>query len=410
VAAAGRSSQSALHDKAERFAGGAIGEQESELSTQLARGFDERKYKLFAILFLFLLSNKCRLQFFLFNHPAGYEFYILTGKSMVPKKPLTAQTQQNTGYVYALINTAMPGLVKVGRTQRNPQERAQELSGATGVATPFILLYYVYLSDCQMGERIAHERLSSSGRRENDGREFFRIDNKAVVNLLISLPGQLAGDGDGSENSFIECKNIEDFSFDEHIALIRKEALNLQYGINGFPYEPDLAIEKFQQIVNFGDMLALTDIAECHSQIADDRLENISRPKKYKPYFKDTKQAALLAVKYDESANSILAKVAYYERNIKSFQVYKSLFYYSLIEDYEVYCNYIEDLSDALHRMQKKSKLCAEDIFSIVLQEYSLTAEVEPHSIYEYFKTEVLEELSTSAYEIAKKIKLAIYQ
>ena len=40
------------------------------------------------------------------------------------------------GFVYALINPSMEGLVKVGKTKRDPKGRANELSGATGV-TPF---------------------------------------------------------------------------------------------------------------------------------------------------------------------------------------------------------------------------------------------------------------------------------
>src|SRR6185369_11781349 len=37
------------------------------------------------------------------------------------------------GFVYALINPSMTGLVKVGRTERDPTGRAHELSSATGV-------------------------------------------------------------------------------------------------------------------------------------------------------------------------------------------------------------------------------------------------------------------------------------
>lgn len=39
----------------------------------------------------------------------------------------------DTGLVYVLINPSMEGLIKVGKTTRNPKERADELSKVTGV-------------------------------------------------------------------------------------------------------------------------------------------------------------------------------------------------------------------------------------------------------------------------------------
>ncbi len=43
------------------------------------------------------------------------------------------------GYVYVLMNSSMRGLVKIGKTEREPEERAKELSASTGVPTPFMV-------------------------------------------------------------------------------------------------------------------------------------------------------------------------------------------------------------------------------------------------------------------------------
>lgn len=43
------------------------------------------------------------------------------------------------GHVYILINANMPGLLKIGMTERTPEERARELSAGTGVSSPFIV-------------------------------------------------------------------------------------------------------------------------------------------------------------------------------------------------------------------------------------------------------------------------------
>jgi len=39
-------------------------------------------------------------------------------------------------YVYVLVNKSMPDMVKIGMTIREVEERAKEISGATGVPTP----------------------------------------------------------------------------------------------------------------------------------------------------------------------------------------------------------------------------------------------------------------------------------
>ena len=49
------------------------------------------------------------------------------------------------GYVYALINSSLIGLVKVGKTIKDPEIRAKEISSDTGVPTPFIVAFKVFV-------------------------------------------------------------------------------------------------------------------------------------------------------------------------------------------------------------------------------------------------------------------------
>jgi hypothetical protein len=75
----------------------------------------------------------------------------------------------------------MPGLVKVGKTTRSPEERAKELSSATGLPTPFIVVYEQYFQDCDLAEAFVHTYLAESGHRVADNREFFNAAPNAVV-------------------------------------------------------------------------------------------------------------------------------------------------------------------------------------------------------------------------------------
>lgn len=60
------------------------------------------------------------------------------------------------GYIYVLINPSMDGLVKIGKTTRDPSGRAKELSGATGVPSPFLLAYETLIGDCSAAEEFVY--------------------------------------------------------------------------------------------------------------------------------------------------------------------------------------------------------------------------------------------------------------
>jgi DNA segregation ATPase FtsK/SpoIIIE-like protein len=96
-------------------------------------------------------------------------------------------TDQLPGYVYALINPAMPGLVKVGRTARDPQGRVNELSAPTGVPTPFELVFDILVADAAATEARLHESLTRSGYRVAENREFFQAPIYEVIRLMLQL-------------------------------------------------------------------------------------------------------------------------------------------------------------------------------------------------------------------------------
>lgn len=81
-------------------------------------------------------------------------------------------TRSRAGFVYVLSNEAMPGIVKIGMTQRDPSIRLREINSATGVL-PFKLEAAVTTRNAKWTEKAVHQRLAHL--RVNDGREFFRI-------------------------------------------------------------------------------------------------------------------------------------------------------------------------------------------------------------------------------------------
>ncbi|MCQ2075122.1 MAG: GIY-YIG nuclease family protein [Bacteroidaceae bacterium] len=91
------------------------------------------------------------------------------------------------GIVYLLTNTAMPGLVKIGMTERDSMDsRLRELY-STGVPVPFECQYAckVKKCDCAKIERALHTAFAPQ--RINANREFFRIQveqAKAILELF----------------------------------------------------------------------------------------------------------------------------------------------------------------------------------------------------------------------------------
>ena len=91
----------------------------------------------------------------------------------------------DNGYVYVLMNPSMKGLVKIGKSTRSSQQRADELSSTTGVPTPFSVVYDYYFENCTKAEQYIHTYLEEKGFRVSEKREFFEIPVKDAVDAVL---------------------------------------------------------------------------------------------------------------------------------------------------------------------------------------------------------------------------------
>ena len=97
------------------------------------------------------------------------------------------------GIIYFLVNPAMPGLVKIGRTAGTVESRLQQLS-STSVPQPFQALATFYVYDSEACEREVH--LALRDHRPNANREFFEGSTSnllqcalPVISSYLSPPG-----------------------------------------------------------------------------------------------------------------------------------------------------------------------------------------------------------------------------
>ena len=90
-------------------------------------------------------------------------------------------------WVYILSNPTQPGLLKIGYTKKLPEERAKQISSATGVALPYKVEWAYQCFNGEMVEREVHHKLKAQ--RVNSSKEFFQIsleEAKETINLIGS--------------------------------------------------------------------------------------------------------------------------------------------------------------------------------------------------------------------------------
>ena len=88
-------------------------------------------------------------------------------------------------YVYVLVNKSVPNMIKIGMTTNTPTQRANEISRATGVATPWIPIfeYRCYRSDLLEAE--VHDYFATH--RVNHKREMFEVDSHTAQRVIEEL-------------------------------------------------------------------------------------------------------------------------------------------------------------------------------------------------------------------------------
>lgn len=87
------------------------------------------------------------------------------------------------GYVYVLINPSIQGMLKIGMTHRDVNERIREISSATGVVMPFICIYKEHFNNCILAEKKIHELLRKY--RVCNNREFFKVEPEIAIKTII---------------------------------------------------------------------------------------------------------------------------------------------------------------------------------------------------------------------------------
>lgn len=183
---------------------------------------------------------------------------------------------RDAGFLYVLANSAMQGMVKVGKTTRSPAERAAELSAATGLPTPFIVVYEQLFEDCTEAETFVHTLLASKGFRVADNREFFSAPVNEVVRAIALAPGAIEECGtqeDGEDADLIQTAptggalaNLKSpvTSSPEPWRAVYEEAENNYYGHGDYLEDHEEALRLYKQAAILGCLDAYLRLGHMH--------------------------------------------------------------------------------------------------------------------------------------------------
>jgi hypothetical protein len=159
------------------------------------------------------------------------------------------------GYVYVMVNSSLPGLVKIGKTTRSVSERVVELSAATGVPTPFIVAFEQAFEDCDAAEDFIHATLEQRGLRAAANREFFRATPGDAIRVVMTAPNSISPDELGAIGAF---EQPESASPAEGLWV---EGACYEYGLDGHLQDYRKAFSLYTQAARLGSAKAYDSLA-----------------------------------------------------------------------------------------------------------------------------------------------------
>jgi hypothetical protein len=97
------------------------------------------------------------------------------------------------GYLYCFSNESMPGILKIGMTNRTPHVRLNEANSSDTWRPPTLykIEFAKKVKDPKQKETILHKLLSQYSERINPKREFFRISQEEVRTFFELIDGEL---------------------------------------------------------------------------------------------------------------------------------------------------------------------------------------------------------------------------
>ncbi len=121
------------------------------------------------------------------------------------------------------------GLIKIGQTKQDPEERRKELSSSTSSPKPFVIEYQALVEDYEKAERKVHNYLDEF--RDNKNREYFNCGIAAAIVAIRDYATVIHEDVYGTtpeEIKRIETKKASEVAERERLEVISKDIWNIK--------------------------------------------------------------------------------------------------------------------------------------------------------------------------------------
>jgi hypothetical protein len=103
------------------------------------------------------------------------------------KKYGSKKSEFTTGHIYILQNTSVPGVYKIGFTERSVADRVNEINSATGVISPWQIRDFWFTQNPYLVEQEIHRRLEEY--RVEDNREGFAVNFMVAHDVIFEVLG-----------------------------------------------------------------------------------------------------------------------------------------------------------------------------------------------------------------------------
>ncbi|MDN5044903.1 GIY-YIG nuclease family protein [Aliarcobacter butzleri] len=227
----------------------------------------------------------------------------------------------DNGYIYVLMNPSIKDMVKIGKTTRIPEERAKEISSATGVPTPFVVAYDAYFESCTKAEKFVHTYLEHQGYRVSSNREFFEIPIPDAINAVLEAKSHFGEFNKPNSDENINTFENSNLSFEELENLANKYMTGID---DNYIEDEKKAVEYYEKAIKLGSLNSLHELGKYYANIGILRLDDNAKH--------DFTKAINYYEKYLEKKNSTsvyidLANVYQFKNETKNaLKIYNKMF------------------------------------------------------------------------------------